>query len=76
MKLGVVTPACDAEPFIDMSLESALAQTSAAHEVIVVDDCSNDNTREVVRRHPVRPAITARMFGIRDHDVLPRSPSG
>lgn len=54
MKISVVVPTYNVEPYIAQALESALGQTRAAHEVIVVDDASTDGTREVVRRYPVR----------------------
>src|SRR5215213_9339269 len=37
--------------FLPRSIESALAQDWPNKEVIVVDDCSTDNSREVIRRY-------------------------
>lgn len=53
MKISVVIPAFNSAPYIAETLESALAQTRAPHEIIVVDDASTDNTRDVARAFPV-----------------------
>lgn len=49
--VSVVIPAYNASRTIAETLESALAQTLADIEVIVVDDGSSDDTAEVIRRH-------------------------
>lgn len=46
-KISVVIPAYNSELCLRETLESALAQTRQAHEVIVVDDGSKDRTEEV-----------------------------
>ena len=47
-RVSVVIPAYNAEPFIERTLDSVLAQGVADLEVIVVDDGSEDRTRELV----------------------------
>lgn len=46
--VSVIIPACNAETFIQYTLESILAQTYQEFEVIVVDDGSHDRTVEIV----------------------------
>ena len=49
--VSVIIPAFNAEDTIHIALESLLDQTWQNLEVIVVDDCSKDNTVDVVKRY-------------------------
>lgn len=44
MRISVVIPAYNAQPFISATLKSVLSQTTSVHEIIVVDDGSTDDT--------------------------------
>lgn len=58
--VSVVTPAYNAAAYIDESLNSALNQTMADLEVIVVDDGSSDATHDAVLAWAVRdPRVVA-----------------
>jgi succinoglycan biosynthesis protein ExoO len=53
-RVSVVIPAYNAEDYLERALNSALAQTMADLEVIVVDDASTDATLEVANRVAAR----------------------
>jgi cellulose synthase/poly-beta-1,6-N-acetylglucosamine synthase-like glycosyltransferase len=76
ISVTVVIPAYNAQSTLARALESVLAQTRPAEEIIVVDDASSDDTallansyanRDVrlVRLHERRGAAAARNMGIR-----------
>ena len=52
--LSVVIPAYNYARYLGDCIESVLAQSHPADEVIVVDDESTDNTKEVAARYPVK----------------------
>ena len=49
--ISVIIPMYNAEKYISDCLESLLAQTFRSFEVIVVDDCSTDLSREIVESY-------------------------
>ncbi|MDR4508537.1 MAG: glycosyltransferase [Candidatus Brocadiaceae bacterium] len=46
--ISVVIPAYNSAEFLPYSIRSVLSQTFKPYEIIVVDDCSTDNTRKVL----------------------------
>ena len=50
--ISAVIPAYNAAEFLRDALVSVFEQTRLPHEVIVIDDCSTDNTVQVVRDFP------------------------
>jgi glycosyltransferase involved in cell wall biosynthesis len=56
VKISVIIPAYNAEPYIGRAIESCVQQTSPPDEIIVADDGSTDRTSEVALRYqgPVR----------------------
>ena len=48
MLISVVIPSFNYENLISQSIESVLAQTYNNWELIIVDDCSTDDTEDIV----------------------------
>jgi teichuronic acid biosynthesis glycosyltransferase TuaG len=48
--VSIITPLFNAEPFIAETIQSVQEQTFSAWEMLVVDDCSTDNGREIVEQ--------------------------
>ncbi|HME58806.1 MAG TPA: glycosyltransferase [Terracidiphilus sp.] len=56
MQVSVVMPAYNASQFISQAIESVLAQTWSDFELIIIDDGSTDNTREIAEKYAARDA--------------------
>lgn len=50
-KVSIIITNFEYEKYVGEAIESALNQTYKSHEIIVVDDCSYDNSREVINRY-------------------------
>ncbi len=46
--VSIITPAYNAAAFIEQAVKSVQAQDYQNWEMLITDDCSNDNTREIV----------------------------
>lgn len=51
MKVSVIIPNYNYERFIIERIDSVLLQTYPIHEIIILDDCSTDNSIEVINKH-------------------------
>lgn len=49
LKVSVIIPNYNYEKFIIERIDSVLYQTYPIHELVILDDCSTDNSREVIR---------------------------
>ena len=47
--VSIIMPSYNAEKYISAAIESVRKQTYSNWELIIVDDCSKDNTLEIVR---------------------------
>ncbi len=54
LKASVIMPTHDKAPYLDLTLASYLNQTCSNFELVVVDDGSSDDTRDVVARYEQR----------------------
>lgn len=50
-KVSVIIPTYNGEDFLKESIESVLNQTHKNLEVIILDDCSSDNTRNILKEY-------------------------
>lgn len=51
VKISVVMPCYNAETFVGLTIESVIKQSFENWELIIVDDCSTDRTRDVVNSY-------------------------
>lgn len=49
--VSIITPVYNSEKYIGETIESVLNQTYQNWEMLIVDDCSSDNTAEVMKRY-------------------------
>ena len=51
MKISIIIPSYNQAQYLNSSISSALEQTVKAHEIIVIDDGSTDNSLEIARSY-------------------------
>lgn len=56
-KVSVVVPCYNHASFLQQRLDSVFGQTFQDFEVIILDDCSPDNTREIIQPHRAAPNV-------------------
>lgn len=49
--VSIITPAYNAERFIEDTILSVINQTYSDWEMIIIDDCSSDKTRQIVEKY-------------------------
>lgn len=61
-KVSVVVPNYNHCEYLAQRLDSILQQTFQDFEVIILDDCSTDNSREVIERYRGHPKVTSILY--------------
>lgn len=57
-KVSVITPVYNAGKYIEKTLESVFAQTYKDIEIVLVDDCSKDNSSQIISKYKeIHPEI-------------------
>lgn len=51
MKYSIIIPVYNVQQYLEKCLESILNQTYNNYEMIVIDDCSTDNSRHIINRY-------------------------
>ena len=51
MKVSVITPMYNCEKFISETIESVLNQTYTNWEMIIIDDCSTDKSKQIAKQY-------------------------
>jgi glycosyltransferase involved in cell wall biosynthesis len=49
--VSIITPLYNSEQFISKTIESVIVQTYSDWEMIIVDDCSTDQSSEIVKSY-------------------------
>lgn len=57
ISLSVVIPAYNASATIIKTIESIIGASKCIKQIIVVDDCSNDNTYEIVKNYKIKNSL-------------------
>lgn len=63
-KLTIAIPAYNSSKTIKESIESALAQDYPLKEILVIDDCSTDDTVKICMSYPIRVIKNDKNYGI------------
>ncbi len=56
-KVSIITAVYNAEQYLHESLDSVFAQTFTDFELILVDDCSTDNSKEILIKYTDHPNV-------------------
>ena len=67
--VSIITPCYNAASFISQAIESVLAQSFGDWEMIIVDDCSSDDSLSIIQKIPVFD-----IYGRINHPVRLRYP--
>ena len=62
MMISVIIPNYNHSPFLKERIESVLHQTFDDFEVIILDDCSTDNSRDIINQYRNHPKVNHIVF--------------
>ena len=65
-KVSVIVPNYNYSSYLDQRIESILNQTFQDFEIIILDDCSTDNSREIIEKYRDNPKITAIIYNTKN----------
>lgn len=54
MKVSIIVPSYNQEPYLRDAINSALSQTHPDIEIVVVDDGSTDNSLKIAKEYPIK----------------------
>jgi len=60
--VSVIIPNYNHAPYLQQRIESVLNQTFRDFELIILDDCSGDNSREMIERYRNHPKVSAIVY--------------
>ena len=55
--VSVIIPNYNHAPFLKERIDSVLQQTYTDFEVIILDDCSTDNSKEIIETYRMHPKV-------------------
>src|SRR5690349_2386149 len=58
LNISVIIPNFDHASFLKQRIESVLNQTFQDFEIIILDDCSTDNSREIIEQYRQHPKVS------------------
>lgn len=58
MRVSIIMPVFNAEPFLEQAIESVLAQDHPDFELLIGDDASTDGSHEILERYRSRERVT------------------
>lgn len=64
--VSVIVPNYNHAPYLRQRMDSILGQTFQDFEVIVIDDCSSDNSREVIESYRSHPKVSQIVYNKRN----------
>ena len=64
--VSVIIPCYNSERYIVQSIESVIMQTFQQWEMIIVDDCSTDNSADIIKKYEAKDFRIKHILGARN----------